>query len=93
MNRRLGWRQQAACRFDPGGHWDGDLLPSMFEICMGCPVRSDCLMEALHHEERSDCGVWGGTGPDERRRIRRGGDPEKVWAEVRRSLAQERMLA
>lgn len=84
----LGWRDEAACRQDPGGHWDGDLLPSMFHLCMGCPVRQECLAEALTHEERSDCGVWGGTNVDERRRIRRGADPRKVWAATARTFAQ-----
>jgi WhiB family transcriptional regulator, redox-sensing transcriptional regulator len=78
----LGWKKDALCRTDPGGHWDGDMLPSMYEMCMACPVRDDCLMEALGHEERCDVGVWGGTGPEERRRIRKGKDPYVVWREV-----------
>ena len=89
----LGWRGEAACREDPGGHWDGDLLPSMFEMCMGCPVRPECLLEALGHEERSDCGVWGGTTVEGRRRIRRGADPDRVWAATRDGLRQERLVA
>jgi WhiB family redox-sensing transcriptional regulator len=76
---KLGWKDNASCRRDPGGHWDGDLLPSMFEMCMGCPVKMECLMEALDHEERSDAGVWGGTSPEQRRAIRKGADPYVVW--------------
>jgi len=91
--RSLGWKDDAACRADPGGHWDGDLLPSMFEMCMGCPVRAECLMEALDHEERSDCGVWGGTNAEGRRRIRKGEDPQVVWDETRRAMAQQRLVA
>jgi hypothetical protein len=79
---RLGWKDKALCRSDPGAHWDGELLPSMFEMCMSCSVRDECLMEGLDHEERSDAGVWGGTGPEERRRIRKGEDPYVVWREV-----------
>ena len=84
--RFLGWKSDASCRSDPGGHWDGPLLPSMFEMCMGCPVKDACLVEALGHEERSDCGVWGGTGPEERRRIRKGADPYVVWDEVKEMM-------
>jgi hypothetical protein len=76
---KLGWKDQALCRQDPGGHWDGDLLPSMFEMCMSCSVKMECLMEALDHEERSDAGVWGGTSPEQRRAIRKGADPYVVW--------------
>jgi WhiB family redox-sensing transcriptional regulator len=89
----LGWRDAAHCRRDPGGHWDGDLLPSMFVMCMACPVRDDCLLEALDHEERSDCGVWGGTTADDRRRIRRGADPQKVWRASERGFSQGRLVA
>ena len=89
----LGWRDEALCREDPGGHWDGELLPSMFRMCMDCPVRLQCLGEALGHEERSDCGVWGGTNPDQRRRIRRGADPVKVWAASRDGFRQGRLAA
>lgn len=85
-----GWRSEALCREDPGAHWDGDLLPSMFEMCMGCPVRAQCLAEALGHEERSDCGVWAGTTPEERRKIRRGADPERVWAAAWHGFQQAR---
>jgi WhiB family redox-sensing transcriptional regulator len=76
---KLGWKDQALCRQDPGGHWDGDLLPSMFEMCMSCPVKMECLVEALDHEDRSDAGVWGGTSPEQRRAIRKGADPYVVW--------------
>jgi WhiB family transcriptional regulator, redox-sensing transcriptional regulator len=78
----LQWREKAACKDQPNPEWDGDLRFYLYEICMSCPVRDDCLMEALDHEERSDAGVWGGTGPEERRRIRRGEDPYVVWREV-----------
>jgi len=88
-----GWKGRAACLSDPGSHWDGDLLPSTFAMCMGCPVRDDCLMEALDHDERSDCGVWGGTTDSGRRQIRRGADPYQVWDASRREFAQQRLAA
>ena len=36
-------------------------------ICSGCVVKQECLEWAIHHE---DHGMWGGTTPTERRRIR-----------------------
>lgn len=86
--KTLGWRDEAECQKDPGGHWDGELLPSMYAMCRRCPVLLDCLFEALGHEERSDCGVWGGTSVEQRRKIRRGANPEKIWAENARKFSQ-----
>ncbi|MFB9207567.1 WhiB family transcriptional regulator [Nonomuraea spiralis] len=37
-------------------------------ICQGCPVRVQCLTWAVETGEAE--GMWGGTTPDERRRIR-----------------------
>lgn len=39
------------------------------EACSHCPIVTDCLEHALTYEED---GIWGGTDPAERRRIRRG---------------------
>lgn len=39
-------------------------------ICAGCPVKSECLADALSRDERN--GIWGGLTRDERRRLRRG---------------------
>lgn len=49
------------------------------QICQRCPVREGCLAWALQaHEEH---GVWGGTTPRDRRKIRRGKtDPQGVAA-------------
>jgi WhiB family redox-sensing transcriptional regulator len=37
------------------------------KICRTCPVIDECLEWALHHERH---GIWGGTTPTDRRRIR-----------------------
>lgn len=34
------------------------------QVCVGCPVRTECLTHALTLPERF--GVWGGTTPEER---------------------------
>ena len=83
----LRWKERAACREMPGVEWDGELTDVLFETCMGCSVKADCLMEALGREERSDPGVWGGTSPEQRRLIRKGADPYQVW----RNTAEEMM--
>lgn len=38
-------------------------------ICAGCPVRVECLAEAL--DNRIEWGVWGGMTERERRRLLR----------------------
>jgi hypothetical protein len=37
------------------------------EICMRCPVIAQCLRVGL----REEFGIWGGTSPEQRRRIKR----------------------
>lgn len=39
-------------------------------VCLGCPVRRECLAYAMSHDERF--GVWGGLAEHERRALRRG---------------------
>jgi WhiB family transcriptional regulator, redox-sensing transcriptional regulator len=38
-------------------------------ICAGCQVRRQCLDFAMEHGETE--GIWGGTTPEERARVRR----------------------
>ena len=81
----IPWREQAACRdvdpdvFFPAGVEGGrprageELLPPVewrtpIAVCADCPVRSACLDYALRHEDQ---GVWGGTTPRQRERMRR----------------------
>lgn len=48
----------------------GDGTPEAKAICDGCEDRDVCLEFAL--DARIDHGVWGGTGPETRRRMRQG---------------------
>ena len=78
----MNWKFDAACLTDPGGHWDGDLLPSMWELCRTCPVIEPCLAQGLKHDYRDDVGVWGGTTVEQRNAIRRKKlSAEGAWAD------------
>jgi WhiB family transcriptional regulator, redox-sensing transcriptional regulator len=39
------------------------------EMCHHCPVQPQCLTHALTHNERH--GIWGGTTPSERAKLRK----------------------
>lgn len=38
-------------------------------VCAACPVRAQCLDDALERDEPH--GIWGGLSPAERRRLKR----------------------
>lgn len=71
------WRARAACRdsdpdlFFPVGTTGVAVeeIEAAKAVCMGCPVREECLQYAL--EANQDTGVWGGTSEEERRKLRR----------------------
>lgn len=59
-------------------------------VCVDCEVREQCLDHAVRNNE--DVGIWGGTGEDRRRNVRRiyllskrEGNPWLYW----RALAEE----
>ena len=70
------WRHRAVCRDAPDPDcWYPLSSSDMAEnpaklVCARCPVKRSCLEEALRRGD--DFGVWGGTGPGDRRRIRAG---------------------
>lgn len=66
-----GWQAQAVCAqvddeifFPVKG---GNPAPAQ-RVCLGCPVRTDCLEFALEHD--IEFGIWGGTTSTMRRRLR-----------------------
>lgn len=70
---RPEWQQQAECRNYPHLDWytnRGESTQLQQQICMGCPVRSECLEYALANREK--WGIWGGKSERQRIRIRRG---------------------
>lgn len=73
------WRDKAACAgmdteaFYPTARKGLPTLPSpaVFDACQSCPVRGDCLDDALQLGSYADSGLWGGTGPRDRDQMRR----------------------
>lgn len=64
---RMPWAEQGLCR---GTDPDEFFVPGAEQhvakrVCRHCPVKLDCLAEALDH--RMEFGVWGGLTERERR--------------------------
>jgi WhiB family redox-sensing transcriptional regulator len=58
---------------------------SAIAVCSGCPVRAECLELAMRNWTVGQHGVWGGTVPADRERLRAG----RV-AQLTRVLARSR---
>lgn len=74
------WANRAACRkCDPDALFvQGAAQNRAKAICMGCPVRTECLADAL--DNRVEFGVWGGMTERERRALlRRRPDVTSWW--------------
>jgi WhiB family redox-sensing transcriptional regulator len=65
------WSAQAACRAtDPDALFvQGAAQNRAKQVCSGCPVRTECLADALDHQ--IEFGVWGGMTERERRALLR----------------------
>lgn len=81
------WRSRAACRdSDPETFFPAAEAGPAYErqvaeakaVCAGCPVRAECLDEAL---ARIPDGIAGGLTPAERRRLFRGRTGRRVAGE------------
>lgn len=66
----MSWQEEAACNPPPGGMSDlffseepADIELSM-SICRRCPVRDECLLQALERPEEH--GIWGGMTAEQR---------------------------
>ena len=68
----MTWRDDALCRqvgMDLFFPEKGETPKAAKQVCAACPVRAECLAEALAGDIRF--GVWGGTSERERRQLRR----------------------
>ena len=74
------WAARAACK--------GETPDALFvrgaeqnkakQVCAGCPVRTECLAEAL--DNQIEWGVWGGMTERERRALLRQARPDRAQA-------------
>lgn len=84
-----GWAHRAACR---QGQPD-DLFVRGAEqhrakrVCAGCPVRTECLAEAL--DGRIEWGVWGGMTERERRALLRRRPNVTSWRTLLEAAKEE----
>ena len=70
--RPAAWTASALCAQADPEEWfpeKGSSTRMAKAICSRCPVRADCLSEALANGERF--GVWGGLSERERRQLGR----------------------
>jgi WhiB family redox-sensing transcriptional regulator len=75
----LDWATRAACRQnDPDALFvQGAAQNRAKSVCLGCPVRTECLADAL--DNRVEFGVWGGMTERERRALLRKRPDVRSW--------------
>ena len=73
------WKARAACRSqDPDALFvQGSAQNRIKQVCQGCPVRTECLADAL--DNRVQYGVWGGMTERERRSLLRRRPHVRSW--------------
>jgi hypothetical protein len=77
-----GWLVHAACNGmnpdiwfpEKGNTRDADLAK---EICLACPVKDDCLADAMIRGE--EFGIWGGVSQRGREQLRRNNLPKPIY--------------
>ncbi len=75
------WRSRSACRKDPDRLFvRGAAQQAAKQVCLPCPVRAQCLAEAL--DRRIEFGVWGGMTERERRALLRRRPDVRNWLEL-----------
>ncbi|WP_026454652.1 WhiB family transcriptional regulator [Saccharomonospora iraqiensis] len=83
------WRIHAYCRdTDPDGLFVRGAEQNRAKmVCMGCPVRTECLAEAL--DNRIEFGVWGGMTERERRALLRRRPSVPSWRALLEAAKRE----
>lgn len=87
------WRTVAKCRdADPDVLFvQGAEQHRAKRVCMGCPVRTECLAEAL--DNRVEFGVWGGMTERERRALLRRRTEVTDWWRLLESARRQHVPA
>ncbi|MBB5807100.1 WhiB family redox-sensing transcriptional regulator [Saccharothrix ecbatanensis] len=83
------WRIKASCRDEEPDQLfvRGAEQRKAKVVCLGCPVRTECLAEAL--DNRIEFGVWGGMTERERRALLRRRPDVTSWIELLDTARQE----
>jgi WhiB family redox-sensing transcriptional regulator len=85
------WRINASCRDEEPDQLfvRGAEQRKAKLVCLGCPVRMECLAEAL--DNRIEFGVWGGMTERERRALLRRRPDVDSWLELLDNARQEHL--
>lgn len=83
------WTVKAVCReTDPDALFvQGAAQNRAKLICRGCPVRTECLADAL--DNRIEFGVWGGMTERERRALLRRRPEVESWTDLLATARQK----
>jgi WhiB family redox-sensing transcriptional regulator len=83
------WTVVAACRgMDPDELFvQGAAQNRAKTVCSGCPVRTECLADAL--DNRVEYGVWGGMTERERRALLRRRPEVRSWRQFLESAKEK----
>lgn len=85
------WMDEGACR---GGDPDALFVRGAEQnvaklVCRGCPVRTECLADAL--DSRTEFGVWGGMTERERRALLRRRPDVASWTQLLTAARDEHL--
>lgn len=88
----MEWTTRAACRdTDPDELFvQGAAQNRVKNTCLGCPVRMECLSDAL--DNKTEFGVWGGMTERERRALLRRRPNVKSWRALLEAARDEHSL-
>ena len=92
MDMIADWASKAACRAsDPDALFvQGAAQNRAKSVCLGCPVRTECLADAL--DNRVEFGVWGGMTERERRALLKRRSEVTSWRTLLDSARREHLL-
>jgi WhiB family redox-sensing transcriptional regulator len=87
------WAAAGACRTsDPDSLFvQGAAQNRAKAVCLGCPVRTECLADALDH--RIEFGVWGGMTERERRALLKRRPNVRSWRRLLETARDEHQRA
>jgi hypothetical protein len=85
----MGWKQHAECSGWTELDWFAEhVSDEIVDVCLVCPVRPSCLMQALDGDPEKELGIRAATTEQDRRDIRAGRrEPWEIWdAQKQRTL-------